>query len=168
MLRRKNVGRIYSSIAIDLKFDWSIQATWKRRALVNWIRLSIFAGTAARKLTNTPAVIFSYLCRSTWFIFTKQIIVLFWVIICSYLQRFFKIGVLKTLYTTHRKTTVSESLFNQPVACYFFNKRLWHRCFLVDIAELSRALFLQEHLESLDSVFVGHIYIYSIVKVNVN
>ena len=63
---------------------------------------------------------------------------------------------------------MSESLFNQPVACYFFNKRLRHRCFLVDIAELSRALFLQEHLESLDSVFMGHIYIYSIVKVNVN
>ena len=35
-------------------------------------------------------------------------------IICSYLQRSFKIGVLKTLYTVHRKTTASESLFNEP------------------------------------------------------
>ena len=61
--------------------------------------------------TNTPAVIFSDPCRSRWFIFTKQIIVLFWVIIYSYLQRPFKIGVLETLYT---RKTVSESLFNEP------------------------------------------------------
>ena len=35
VLRRVNVGRIYSSIAADLKFDWSIQVTLKKRALVN-------------------------------------------------------------------------------------------------------------------------------------
>ena len=110
VLRRVNVGRIYSSIAKDLKFNWLIQVTWKGRALVNSIRLGIFAGVAARKLTNTPAVIFSDPSRSRWFIFTKQIIVLLWVIIYSYLQGSFKIGVLKTLYTIHRKTTVSESL----------------------------------------------------------
>ena len=40
--------------------------------------------------------------------FQKQIIVLFWVIIYSYLQRFFKVGVLKTLSTIHRKTTVLD------------------------------------------------------------
>ena len=33
-------------------------------------------GTAARKLTNPPAVIFFYPCPGRWFIFTKQIIVL--------------------------------------------------------------------------------------------
>ena len=128
--------------------------------------MSIFAGIAARKLTNTPAVIFSYPCRSRWFIFTKQIIVLIWVIIYSYLQRFFKIGVLKTLYTIHRKTTVSESLFNQPVACYFFNN--WLRRFLADIAKLSRTPFLQEHLVTPDSVFMEHVFNYIIINFNVN
>ena len=113
----------------------------------------------------STAVNFFYPCRSRWFIFTKQIIVLIWVIIYSYLQRFFKIGVLKTLYTIHRKTTVSESLFNQPVSCYFFNKRL--RRFLVDIAKLSRTPFLQEHLETPDSVFMEHICNYNIIKFNV-
>ena len=34
-------------------------------------------------------------------------------IIYSYLERYFKIGVLKTLYTVHRKTTVSEFVFNE-------------------------------------------------------
>ena len=76
--------------------------------------MSIFAGIAARKLTNTSAVIFSDPCRSRWFIFMKQIIVLFWVIIYRYLQRFLEIGALKILYTIHKKTTVSESLFIEP------------------------------------------------------
>ena len=122
--------------------------------------MSIFAGIAARKLTNVSAVIFPYPCQSRWFIFTKQIIVLFWVII------FFKVGVFKTHYTIHRKTTVSESLFIQPVACCFFNKRLW--CFLVDIAKLSITPFLQKHLETPDSVFMEHICDYNIIKFNVN
>ena len=90
------------------------------------------------------------------------------VIIYSYLQRFFKIGLLKTLYTIHRKTTLSESLFNQPVTCYFFNKRLRHKRFLVDIAKLSRTRFLQEHLKTPDSVFMEHICNYNIIKFNVN
>ena len=66
-------------------------------------------------------------------------------------------GVLKTLYKIQRKTTVSEFLFNQPVACSFINKRLQHRRFLVDIAKLSRTPFLQEHLEVPDSVFMEHV-----------
>ena len=115
---------------------------------------------------STPAVIF-YPCRSRWFIFTKQIIVLIWVIIYSYLQRFFKICVLKTLYTIQRKTTVSESPFNQAVACYFINKRLRHRRFLLDIAKLSKTPFLQGQLETPDSLFTEHICNYNI-KFNVN
>ena len=82
-------------------------------------------------------------------------------------NRFFKIGVLKTLYTIQRKTTVSESPFNQPVACYFINKRLRHRRFLVDIAKLSRTPFLQEHLETPDSLFMEHMCTYNI-KFNFN
>ena len=163
-----NVGRIYSSITNNLKFDWSIQVTWKQRVLINQIRLNIFAGITARKLKNIPAVTSSYPCRSKCFIFTKQIIVLFRAIIYSYLQRFFKIGVLKTLYTIYTKTTESEPLFNQPVVCYFFNKRLQHRCFLMDILKLSRTPFLQEHFDTPDSVFMEHICYYNIIKFNVN
>ena len=37
-------------------------------------------------------------------------------------------------------------LFNQPVACYFFNERLRHRYFLVNFAKLSRIPFLQTTL----------------------
>ena len=83
----------------------------------------------------------------------------------SYLQRFFKVGVLKTFCPIHRKTTVLESLFNQPVSCYFFNKRL--RRFLVDIAKLSRTPFLQEHLETPDSVFMECITNYNITEFNI-
>ena len=168
MLRRGSVGRIYGSVAKDLKFDWSMQVTWKRRVLVNLICMSIFPCIAARKLTIIPAVIFSYSCRSRWFIFTKQIVVLIWATNYSYLQRLFKTGVLKMLSTIQRKTTVSESLFNQPVACYFFNKRFRQRRVLVDTAKLSRIPFLQEHLETLDSVFMEHIWNYSNIKCNVN
>ena len=125
--------------------------------------MSIFDGTAAQKLTDTPAVNFSYPCRCRWFIFTKQIIALFWVIIYSYFKRFFKIGVLRTLYTIHSKTTVSESLFNQPVAGYFFNKRLRNIHFLVDIAKLRRTL-----LRPPDSAFIEHVCNYNIIKFNVN
>ena len=35
-------------------------------------------------------------------------------IIYSYLQRSFKIGVLRTFYTVHGKITVSEFLINEP------------------------------------------------------
>ena len=96
--------------------------------LPHWSRLEIRLNTFRRSTIPQKQfiiiIIFSYSCRSRWFIFTIQIIVLFWVIIYSYLQRFFKISVLKILYTIHRKITVSESLFNQPVACYLLNKIL--------------------------------------------
>ena len=130
--------------------------------------LNIFAGVAARRLTNTPAFIFCYPCRSRWFIFTKQITVLLWVLIYSFLQRFFKINVLKALYTIHKKTTVSESLFNKPIARYFFNKRLRYKRFLVDITKLSRTPYLQKHLETPNSVFMEHICNYNIIKFNAN
>ena len=62
---------------------------------------------------------------------------------------------------------MSESPFNQPVVCYFINKRLQHRRFLVDIAKLSRTPFSQEHLETPDSLFMEHVCNYNI-KFNVN
>ena len=80
----------------------------------------------------------------------------------------FKIGALKMLYTIERKITVLEFLFNQPVASYFFNKRLQHSRFLVDIAKLSRRPFLQEQLDTPDSIFMEHICNYNNIKYNVN
>ena len=32
VFQRIDIGRIYSLIALKLKFDWSIQITWKRKA----------------------------------------------------------------------------------------------------------------------------------------
>ena len=61
-----------------------------------------------------------------------------------------------------------ESLFNQPIACCFLNKRLRHRSFLMDIAKLSRIPFLQEDLETPDSVFMEHFCNYNIIKFSVN
>ena len=51
VLRRADLGRIYSSMALDLRFDWSTQITWKHEA-AGWC-------TATAKLTNISAVIFS-------------------------------------------------------------------------------------------------------------
>ena len=56
MLRRIYVERIYSSIAQNLKLERGEQT-------------QIFASTATPKKINTLAVIFSYPCRSRWFIF---------------------------------------------------------------------------------------------------
>ena len=96
------VGTIYSLVSKDLKFDWSIQVTRKRRAVGKshsfgqMIYLSILAGTATWKQTSTPAVIISYRCRGRWFVFAKKVLnVLFWDINYSYFQKFFKVGVLK-------------------------------------------------------------------------
>ena len=72
VLRCVYVGRIYSSITKILKFDWSMQVTWKRRAFVNQIHLSKrfsfeqIRWYSKRKLTNTPAVIFLSLL-GRWF-----------------------------------------------------------------------------------------------------
>ena len=113
------VGRIYSSIAKILKFDWSMQITWKQSAIVNQIRLSrrfLFEHIcwySKRKLTNTPAVIFSCPFPGRWFISTKQVItILFWIIIYSYLQKFFKIGVLKTLHNSQENTCVGVCFYS--------------------------------------------------------
>ena len=136
VLRCINVGRTYSSLAKDLKFDWSLQITWKQRALVN---------------------------RS--FIFIKQFIVLIWVIFTATCRGSSKYQFLKH-FTQSRAEQLCQSLFKST--CYFLNKRLWHRRFLVDIAKLSRTPFLQEHLETPDSVFMEHICNYNIIKFNVN
>ena len=126
-------------------------------------KLDLCAGIAAQELTSTPTVIFSYPCGSRWFIFTKQI--------CINLSHHLQLlaGVLqKTLCTIHRKTTVSESFFNESVACNFLNKSLRHRHFLVDIVKVSRTPVLQKHPETPDSVFTEHICNYNIIKFNVN
>ena len=92
--------------------------------------MSIVAGTATQKLTNTPAAIFSYPCQSRWFIFKPQ--------------------------------------ENNCVGVLFFNERLRHRRFILDIAKLLRTPFLQEHFETPNSVFIRYICNYSIIKFNAN
>ena len=62
----------------------------------------------------------------------------------SRLLMFFEIGVLK-VYNIHRKTSALESQFNKVAgleAYKFIKKRLQHRCFPVNIANLSRKLYL--------------------------
>ena len=100
-----------------------------------------FAGAATRKLTNTPGVIFSYTCRGKWFIFTKQIIIVLFESLCTATCRRSSKWVFLKIFTVHRETP--EFLFKQLLATYFFNKRLRHRCFLVNFAKLSRAPFSQ-------------------------
>ena len=91
------VRRIYSSIAKDLKFNWSTQVMWKRS---RW-----YSNTKADKYFSY------YLFLPLSFIFTKQIFLgLFWIIIYSYLQTFFKIGVLKS---------VSQSTGNHQCRSFF-------------------------------------------------
>ena len=164
VLRRVNVGRISCSIAKDLRFDCSKHVNTKGVG-----KLDLFQRVRWYSSTKTDKYSGCYLFLS-WseqvVYFHETDIISFWVINYSYLQRFFKIAVLKTLYTIHRKITVSESLFNQQVACYSFNKRL--RRFLVDIAKLSRTPLLQEHLETPDSVFMEHTCNYNIIKSDVN
>ena len=88
VLQRVYVGRIYSSIAQNLKFDWSVQVTWRGGAAVKsdlTEQAQIFVGTVTAKLTNSPHVVFSYPCQCRRFI---------WVIY-SHSLKFFKIGVFK-------------------------------------------------------------------------
>ena len=44
----------------------------------------------------------------------------------------------------HRKTTVPESLFNRTAT--LLKKKLWRKCFPVNVAKFLRTLFLPEHL----------------------
>ena len=123
----------------------------------------VFAGTATRKPTNTPAVIFSYSCWDRWFIFT------YYIILSHFLQlltKVLKIGVLSKTFHDSQETPVSEFHFNQPVTCYFFNKRLRHGCFLVNFAKLSRIAIFTDHFGIPASVFIEHIN--NITKFTVN
>ena len=115
---------IFSSIAEDLKFDWSIQVTWKQRAdslvqqhkswqILQLLPFLITVGAGSLFLRNR--------------------------LLLYYFESLFTANI----FTVHRKTPVLEFLFNQPVACYFFNKRVRHRCFLVNFVKLSGTPFLQ-------------------------
>ena len=67
----------------------------------------------------------------------------------------------------HRKKTVSKSLFNEPVVCYFSNKRFDIDAFLWVLRNCQEHQFFQEHLETPDSVFMEHICKYNIIKFSV-
>ena len=87
VLRRVYVRRIYSLITKYFKFDWSIQVAWEQRAY------SLVQQHESWQIFQ----LLSFLIPVGAGGLLKQIIVLFWVIIYSYLQKVFKKGVLKNL-----------------------------------------------------------------------
>ena len=92
VLRGVYVGRIYSLIAKDLKFDWSIRSRENEGRLLNQIRFSNHKYSLEQQreswqILQPLSFLIPVVGRIRYFIFTKQIvIVLFWVIIYSYLQ----------------------------------------------------------------------------------
>ena len=91
---------------------------WKRRA---------YSLVQQHESWQIPQLL-SFLIR--WFIFTKQVIVLFWDIFYSYLQKFFKTGVLlKTLHKTSDMDVFLWILRNCQV--HHFYRLLWDSCFCV-------------------------------------
>ena len=80
VLRRVYVRRIYSSIAKDLKSDWSIQVTWKQRGICQ------HSSTKADKYSSCYLFL-SLLGQVVYFHKTDYY--------CIILSQFFKIGVLK-------------------------------------------------------------------------
>ena len=118
VLRRVYVMRIYCSMSKDLKFDWSIQVTWKQRAY------SLVQQHESWQIFQ----LLSFLVPVVAGGLLKQIIVLFWITIV-------KISVLKTRHNSE------EFVFKQPII--FFNKRLRHRCLLVNFVKLSRTRFIK-------------------------
>ena len=149
-------------MARDLKFDWSIQATCKRSVLVNQAHLGIFPGIAARKLTNTPAVICSYPCRGRWFISKKQIIVLIESLFTATCRGSSKQVFLKC-FTQSRGKQLRRSLVSisqQPAT--FLRKGFDIDAFLWILRNC------QEHLGTPDSVFIEHICRYNNLQCNVN
>ena len=94
VLRLADIGRIDSSIRQNLKFDSSIQITWKRKATEKsdlFEQAQIFAGTTTPKLANRLQLflIFSY-PFGVGGLFSKNRIV------SSHSQNFLKTGVLKS------------------------------------------------------------------------
>ena len=107
MLRPVDKRRLYGLFTQNLKFDWSIQITWKRKAAGKsylFEEAQIFDGTTIPKLTNTAAVIFSYPLGADG-LFS---------LVSSHSKKMLKIDVLKN----SEETSVFESLFNQPVGSW--------------------------------------------------
>ena len=107
VLRPVDKRRLYGFFTQNLKFDWSIQITWKRKAAGKsdlFEEAQIFDGTTIPKLTNTAAVIFSYPLGADG-LFS---------LVSSHSKKMLKIDVLKN----SEETSVFESLFNQPVGSW--------------------------------------------------
>ena len=138
-------------IAKDSKFDWSIQVTWKRRVIGTAYSLA-----KQHESCQIPPSCYLFLTPSGQVVYFHEADY-YCIILSHYLHaEVLQNRCLKKLRTIRRKNPVSESLFNQPVACHFFNKRLRLRCFFVSFAKLSRAPFLQNTLKLL-LVFMEHI-----------
>ena len=86
MLRRVHVMRIYSSITKDLKFDSSIQVTWKQRTY------SQVQQHESWRMFQLLSFLLTVMAGGL-----LKLNVLFWVNIYSYLQTVFKEGLFKNL-----------------------------------------------------------------------
>ena len=68
---------------------------------------------------------------------------------CSRAKVFYKKGVLRTFEKFTGKHLCQSLFFNKvagPRPATLSKKRLWHRCFLVNVAKFQTILFLKEHL----------------------
>ena len=146
MLWRLFAGRIYSLIAKNLEFDLPIQVTWKRRGTGNHINLikRKYSRFKSNKLSSCCPLLFLFVL--VVYLHKTDIIVFRRVIIYSYLQNFFKIGVLKT-FAKFTGKHVSECFFNKPPSWYFLSKKLRHRCFLVNLANCGEHYFYRIPLD---------------------
>ena len=100
VLWRIQVGGIYSFIGQNLKFDWSMQVTLKRRAIGKsdlFEQAEIFAGTATwNESCQILQLFFSFPCRRRWFIFTKHVITVYFQFLFTAIWFYcFNIDVLK-------------------------------------------------------------------------
>ena len=92
-----------------MKFDWSIQITWK---MYSCCKTQIFAGTTTPKLINTSADRSDQSFLLIWadksfFISSGQVV--YFQTVSSHSQKFFKIGFLKN-FVKHTKMYLCRSL----------------------------------------------------------
>ena len=95
-------------------------------------KICCYRTTKANKFSS--CYLFLSLSEQVVYFHETDIIVLFWVIIYRFWQKFFKIGVLKTFAKFTGK--------HMCATYYFLNNRLLHRCFVVNFAKPSRTPFL--------------------------
>ena len=111
------VGRVYTLIVQNLKLDWSMKVTRKRRVTGK----SDLFEQAQTVLTGN---ILQPLSLSEQVVYLRETLLLHFELFTAIGRNFSKKMLLIFFCKFHRKTPASEYLFNQHAACYFFNKVL--------------------------------------------